>query len=289
MRNFIVPLFVTLLAGCAQIDPGNIGVRTNSMTGEIHGDPLPAGFHLVGLWTNVFEFPTVVDNIELNDFKVNTREGQEISVDIRVQYKPLFAADNDNVVKLYERYKKPFHGTDGLVETRWQPVIQQAAGYAFSQFGVIDVYTSRGARVAAVMKHILKDGLHTADIDIDGIGDDFVTLETVAISDIGLPDAIKKSVEMKAQIEQETLAAQQQLEKARAEAERSRIIAQGDADSKLIRARGEAQARTALGISAEMYTRIEVEKIRADAIKNAKNLVIVPNNSILDTRTLAGK
>lgn len=282
----LIALLAMSLAGCATIEPGAVGVKTNVYSGAITDKPLGAGFHFVGIGTRVFEFPTVVDNINLDNFRVNTKEGQEITVDVRVQYKPDFSPSNDNVVKLYERYKKPFDGSNGLVASRWEPVIQQAAGYAFSQYGVIEVYQSRGARVASLMKQVLQGGLKNDIVDIDGIGDDFVKVETVAISDIALPEAIKKSVETKAQIEQETLAAKQALEKSRMEAERLRIEAQGRADSALIEAQGRAKARAALGITPEQYTQIEIAKMKTEAIKESPNLMIVPENAFLDARSL---
>lgn len=287
---FAACLFASaLLTGCATIEPGNVGVVTDSMSGQVAPKPLPAGMHMVGFFKNVYEFPSAaVDNINLDNFRVNTSEGQELTVDIRVQYRPELSETNDNAIKLYNRYRKPFRGDHGLAETRWIPVIQQAAGYAVSQFGVIDLYQSRGAKAASVMNHILQDGLRNKDVQIDGIGDDFVTIQTVAISDIILPDAIKSAVERKAQIEQETLTAQQNLAKARMEAQKLRIEAQAEADAKLIRAQGEAKSRAALGISPEQYTRLETVKMTTDAIKNAPNLMIVPNNAILDARTLVG-
>lgn len=285
-----VTLFASLgMVGCATIEPGAVGVKTNVYTGSIDSKPLSAGFHFVGFGSAVYEFPTVVDNINLDNLTVNTKEGQSITVDLRVQYKPNFSTENSNVVQLYQRYKKPFDGPNGLVSTRWEPVIQQAAGYAFSQYGIIDVYQTRGARVASLMKQVLQKGLKDEIIDIDGIGDDYVSIETVAVSDIGLPDAIKKSVELKAQIEQETLAARQNLEKSRMEAERQRIEAQGKADAALIEAQGRAKARAALGISPDQYTRLEMTKMQTDALKESKNLMIVPENAFLNLGDLANQ
>lgn len=277
------------LTGCVSIEPGSVGVVTDTVSGGVDERPLPAGLHMVGFFKNIYEYPAgVVDNINLDNFRVNTKEGQEITVDIRVQYQPDLSPENDRAVQLFKRYRKSFEGESGLVQTRWIPVIQQAAGYAISQYGVIDIYQSRGAKAAALMDRILQSGLKNADVKIDGIGDDFVTIQTVAISDIVLPDTIKNAVERKAQIEQETLTAQQNLAKARMEAQRLQIEAKSEADAKLIRAKGEASARSALGISPEQYTRLETAKITADALKNAPNLVIVPNNAILDTRALMG-
>ena len=298
--HLLALLAVPLLAGCATIEPGSIGVVTDTISGQVIKQPLPAGMHMVGFFKNVYEFPSgVVNNINLDNFRVNTKEGQEITVDIRVQYRPELTSDNDRAIQLFSRYRKPFEGEAGLVQTRWIPVIQQAAGYAVSQFGVIDIYQSRGARAAATMSRILQDGLKTADVQIDGIGDDFVTIQTVAISDIVLPEAIKTAVERKAQIEQETMAAKQGLEKARMAAEQVKIEAQAEADAKLIRAKGEARARFAiadgeakarktLGISPEQYVRLETAKMTTNAIKDSQNLMIVPSNSILDARSLVG-
>ena len=275
------------LVGCATIEPGSVGVVTDTFTGKVLEKPLPAGLHLIGLFKRVYEFPAgVVDNIKFDDFKVATREGQEIVVDIRVQYKPKLSPNDNNAVLLFSRYRKPFEGEHGLVATRWIPVIQQAAGYAFSQFGVIEIYQSRGAKAAALMDRVLQSGLKNNDVQIDGIGDDYVEIETVAISGIVLPEGIKNAVERKAQIEQETLSAKQNLEKSRMEAERLKIEAHADADSKVIRSTGEARARAALGMSPEQYTRLEIAKLTTDAIKTAPNLIIVPDNAILDSRSL---
>lgn len=288
-RSLVLAAVGLSLVGCASIEPGSVGVVTDTMSGDVKETPLPAGMHMVGFFKNVYEFPAgVVDNINLDNFRVNTKEGQEVTVDIRVQYQPELDPSNDKAVRLFKRYRKSFEGPNGLVQTRWIPVIQQAAGYAISQYGVIDLYQSRGAKAAAAIDKILQNGLRNDDVKIDGIGDDFVRIQTVAISDINLPDAIKKAVERKAQIEQETLSAKQELEKARMAAQKVKIEAQAEADSKLIRAKGEASARAALGISPEQYTRLETAKITADALKNAPNLVIVPDNAILDSRALLG-
>lgn len=279
----------TQLTGCASIEPGSVGVVTDTVSGGVDAKPLPAGMHMVGFFKNIYEYPAgVVDNINLDNFRVNTKEGQEITVDIRVQYQPELSPDNDRAIQLFKRYRKSFEGDHGLVQTRWIPVIQQAAGYSISQYGVIDIYQSRGARAAALMGRILQDGLKNKDVKIDGIGDDFVNIQTVAISDIVLPETIKNAVERKAQIEQETLTAQQNLAKARMEAQKVQIEAKSEADAKLIRAKGEASSRSALGLSPEQYTRLETAKITADALKNAPNLIIVPSNAILDTRSLMG-
>ncbi|MBM3271596.1 MAG: hypothetical protein FJZ01_28505 [Candidatus Sericytochromatia bacterium] len=279
----------SVLTGCATISVGNVGVVADTFTGKVAERPVGAGWHVVGLFKEVYQFPSgVVDNITLDDFHVNTSEGQEITVDIRVQYRPKLTTDDASAVTLFKRYRKPFEGPHGLVASRWIPVIQQAAGYAFSQQGVIQIYQSRGARAAAIISHILQDGLKTADVQIDGIGDDFVDIQTVAVSGIVLPDAIKTAVERKAQIEQDTLTAKQNLEKSRMEAERVKIEAHADADAKVIRATGEARARAALGISPEQYTRIEIAKMTTHALRESKNLVIVPDNAILDTRALVG-
>lgn len=299
-RRLFLAALVPALTGCATIEPGSIGVVTDTVSGQVVKTPLPAGMHLVGFFKNVYEFPSgVVNNINLDNFRVNTKEGQEITVDIRVQYRPDLTADNDRAIQLFSRYRKPFEGDNGLVATRWIPVIQQAAGYSVSQYGVIDIYQSRGARAAAMINRILQDGLKSNEVQIDGIGDDFVTIQTVAISDIVLPEAIKTAVERKAQIEQETMAAKQGLEKARMAAEQVKIEAQAEADAKLIRAKGEARSRFAiaegeakarktLGISPEQYVRLETAKMTTDAIKTAPNLMIVPNNAILDARSLVG-
>lgn len=277
------------LPGCVTIQPGNVGVVTDTVSGKVAPKPLTAGYHMVGFFKNIFEYPSgVVDSINLDNLRVNTKEGQEITIDLRVQYRPELTENDDKAVQLYNRYRKPFEGDHGLVATRWIPVIQQATGYAVSQFGVIEMYQSRGAKAAGLVQRVLQDGLRNRDVTIDGIGDDFVSIQMVAISDITLPEAIKRAVEKKAEIEQQTLTAKQALETSRMEAQKKLIEARAEADAKLIQAKGEASARAALGISPEQYTRLEVARMTTQAIKEAPNLMILPPNAILDTRALAG-
>jgi regulator of protease activity HflC (stomatin/prohibitin superfamily) len=286
-QNLAMAFACVSLVGCASIEPGSVGVVTDSMSGSISEKPLPPGVHFVGFFKNVYEYPAgVVDNINLDNFRINTKEGQELTVDIRVQYRTEFGQDSNKPAELFKKYRKPFHGDNGLIATRWIPVIQQAAGYSFSQQGVIELYQSRGAKAASQMNRILQSGLKNNDVKIDGIGDDFVNVETVAISDIVLPDAIKTAVERKAQIEQETLSAKQELEKSKMAALKVKIEAQAEADAKYIRAKGEANARAAIGITPSQYTELEKAKITADAIKNSANLVIIPSGSIIDAGAL---
>jgi regulator of protease activity HflC (stomatin/prohibitin superfamily) len=289
LRTVLLAVLVPALVGCAAIEPGSLGVVTDRFSGRIDEKPLTPGFHFVGLFKSVYEFPAgVVDNINLDNFRVNTREGQEITVDIRVQYRTEFTDGSDKPAQLFKKYRKAFHGDNGLIATRWIPVIQQAAGYSFSQFSVIDLYQSRGAKAAASMNRILQNGLKNSDVKIDGIGDDFVAVETVAISDINLPDAIKAAVERKAQIEQETLSARQELEKSRMAAQKVRIEAQAEAEAKFIRAKGEANAKAAIGLSPAQYTEIERAKIMAEAIKSAPNLMVLPPGVFLDSSQMRG-
>jgi regulator of protease activity HflC (stomatin/prohibitin superfamily) len=276
-----------VVQGCASIEPGSVGVVTDTVSGHIDEKPLPPGMHLVGFFKNVYEYPAgVVDNINLDNFRVNTREGQELTVDVRVQYRTDFGESSTRPAELFKKYRKAFGGDSGLIQTRWIPVIQQVAGYSFSKYGVIDLYQSRGAKAAAEMNRILQAGLKNQDVKIDGIGDDFTIVETVAISDINLPEAIKTAVERKAQIEQETLSAKQELEKSKMAAEKVKIEAKAEADAKFIRAKGEANARSAIGLSPTQYTELEKAKITANAIINAANLIIVPSGSIIDAGAL---
>ena len=289
LKLAMLALVVPMMAACTSIEPGNVGVVTDTMSGRVAAQPIPAGLHWVGFFKRVFEYPAnVVNSINLDNVRVNTKEGQEITIDLRVQYQPQLSETDGKVVTLYNRYRKPFDGPNGLVETRWIPVIQQATGYAVSQYGVIEMYQSRGAKAASTIQHVLQNGLKNKDVVIDGIGDDFVTIQTVAISDIVLPESIKTAVEKKAQIEQQTLSAKQALDTARMDAEKKLIEAKAEADAKILRARGEANARAALGINPEQYTRLETVRMTTTAIKDAPNLMILPPNTILDARGLAG-
>ena len=64
----------TQLTGCASIEPGSVGVVTDTVSGGVDQKPLPAGMHMVGFFKNIYEYPAgVVDNITRDNFRVNTK------------------------------------------------------------------------------------------------------------------------------------------------------------------------------------------------------------------------
>ena len=78
-----VAVAMLALPGCASIEPGSVGVVTDTVSGNVDQSTLPAGMHFVGFFKNVYEYPAgVVDNINLDNFRVNTKEGQEITVEV---------------------------------------------------------------------------------------------------------------------------------------------------------------------------------------------------------------
>lgn len=120
LKMFLGAIVASTLIGCASVEVGSVGVVTDTMSGQIDKLPLGPGFHVIGFFKRMYEFPAgVVDNLNLDNFKVNTREGQEITVDIRVQYQPNLSVSDTKAVDLFKRYRKTFDGESGLVHTRW--------------------------------------------------------------------------------------------------------------------------------------------------------------------------
>jgi regulator of protease activity HflC (stomatin/prohibitin superfamily) len=283
----LLSLMLMSTTACQHIESGHVGVMVDKLSGKLSDNVLSPGLNVTGFFKDVYMFPNgVTDNINLNDFNANTKEGQQVKFDIRVQYAANMTSENAN--SLFLRYRKPFDGDNGIVQTRWMPIIAQIAGYGISQCSVVEIYQTHGAKASAMMSHILQNGLKTNSLEIEGIGKDYVTVQTVAISDIKLPENISEAVQRKAKIDQETLAAKQELQKTQILAQKQMIEANAEANASIARAKGQATARRSLGISPSEYTSIEKAKILADAIKHSPNLMLIPSNSLLDARELKG-
>lgn len=218
IAGFIVVLVLLFFMGACsvtKVDTGNVGVLTKF--GRVTGDVLSEGIHLIDpLKTS-------------NELSVRTQEQKETAsvpssegLIMTLEASLLFHLDRDKAAEVYQRL-----GADYVAKIV-EPTFRSAIREATSSHGANALYTGEREQVAKEIEGNLSSQLAARG----------VVVEKVLLRDIQLPDALKRSIELKQSAEQESLAMQFKLQKEKQEADRKRIEAQGIKDFQTIVAQG---------------------------------------------------
>jgi len=225
---------VLLFASVAKVPAGHVGVLT--LFGKVQTDQyLDEGIHFV----NPFKVNNVM-SVRTQELKesatVPSSEGLVMALDTSLLYK----IRPDRAAHLYQSVGPQY------VAVVIEPTLRSANA----------LYTGEREKVgqeifAALSRELAKRGIE---------------VENIFLRDIQLPAALKSSIELKQQAEQESLAMSFKLQKERQEADRKRIEAEGIRDF---------QKTVSAGISPELLTwkGIEATEHLADS-KNAKIVII---------------
>ena len=210
-----VLIIILLFASVARVPTGHVGVLT--LFGKVTGDVLPEGLHLV----NPFKTNNVL-SIQTQTIKetatVPSNEGLIITLDTSLLYR----LDKSQAANLYQTIGAEY--ADRVVE----PNLRSAIRSVTATHSANALYSGEREKVAAQMLSEL-----SAELSKRG-----VIVENVLLRDIQLPAALKQSIELKQQAEQESLAMSFKLQKEKQEAERKRIEAAGIRDFQQIVAQG---------------------------------------------------
>ncbi|HSE48423.1 MAG TPA: prohibitin family protein, partial [Terriglobales bacterium] len=216
-------LFVVLMiASVAKVPAGHVGVLT--LFGRVTGEALPEGMHFV----NPFKVNTVM-SVRTQELKesaaVPSSEGLVMNLDTSL----LFRIQPDKAAHLYQTVGPNYIGV--VIE----PTLRAAIREATASHTANALYTGEREKVGqeifgALSRELVKRGIE---------------VESVFLRDIQLPAALKHSIELKQQAEQESLAMSFRLQKEKQEADRKRIEAEGIRDF---------QRTVSQGISPELLT-----------------------------------
>src|SRR5438270_2695822 len=207
----LVLLFFMGACSITKVDTGNVGVLTKF--GRVTGDVLPEGIHMV-------------DPLKAsNQLSVRTQEQKETAsvpssegLIMTLEASLLFHLDKDKAADVYQHL-----GADYQVKIV-EPTLRSAIREATSSHGANALYTGEREQVAKEIEANLSSQLAARGI----------VVEKVLLRDIQLPEALKRSIELKQSAEQESLTMQFRLQKEKQEADRKRIEAQGSKDFKTI-------------------------------------------------------
>jgi prohibitin 1 len=212
----ILALVAVALASCLTVVPaGSVGVV--DFFGTVSNQTLKAGINFVNPFANVIKFSVKTqDAMEVMD--VPSKEGMNIKLDISC----LYHLNPDKAAQVYKSVGRDY------AEIILIPQFRSVARGVTASYEAKALYTSEREMVSSLIKTDLEKLVESRGI----------TIESVPMRRIGLPEGLSKSIEEKLQADQESQRMQFVLLKEKQEAERKKIEAQGIADFQAIVTKG---------------------------------------------------
>ena len=245
MKNLIKLLIAGLAilsmtsCGYERIDAGHVGIKVNlygndkgvdnvvEVTGAQWYNPIK---------TKIFETPTFVQNAvwtqdkregsqHNEEFRLTTRDGMAVGIDISLNYRVL----SENAVDIFKKYRKPLNEVANTVLRNYT---RDGYNTAASYFSAEEMYADRKSF------EDLADSLVSSILMKEG----FTVENIVLVNAIRLPSSVTKSIESKVEAKQIALKKEMELQQAKADADKKIEDARGRAESMRIEADAERYA-----------------------------------------------
>jgi prohibitin 1 len=239
-------LLILALSSFTTIPAGKVGVLT--LFGKVTGEKLDSGLHVVNPLKKVTEM-TVRTQALKESADVPSSEGLVMGLDTSL----VFHLNPDRAAYVYQELGPNY------IESIIEPTLRSAIREATASHSANALYSSARQEVQNEIRETLK-----RDLEKRGI-----IIEDVLLRDIRLPIALKGSIELKQQAEQESLAMNFRLQKEKQEAERKRIEAGGIRDF---------QTTVSQGISNQLLEWKGIEATETLAKSNNTKIVVIGNS-----------
>jgi regulator of protease activity HflC (stomatin/prohibitin superfamily) len=275
-------IFSLVGQGIIVVQPTEVAVVFNTLSGELSPQPLRSGTHIV---VPVLQSATIYpieqqqfamsgdsqagDRAGDNAVRGRTVDGQEVLIDVSV----LYGINPQNA---------------NIVHTRWQnryredfilPTVRGLVRDVVSGYRAHEIYgEGRGELEAATQAEL------ATRMEVEGF-----TLTDLVVRDINFSEQFTNAIEQAQIAEQESERARLRVQQIQQEAEQARAQAEGQRDAEIARAEGEAQAIILRAQAQAEALRLVSEQIAANPslipyeyIQNLSDnveLVLVPSNS----------
>lgn len=202
------------------IDPGKVGVQT--LFGQVQGDVLPSGLHIIDPLVDVTTFSVQTENytmsaksnegqVEGDDaIRVLSSDGLEVTIDLSVLYRVV----PSKAPFIYQNIGEDY--VDKIV----RPVTRTAIRDNAVNYQAVDLYSTKREEFQYNINKTISDNFAKNGLEV----------QQILVRNITLPASVRESIESKIQAEQDAQKMQFVLQKERQEADRKRVEAQGIAD-----------------------------------------------------------
>lgn len=256
MKSKIVGIIIGVVVVCGavygtmsltRVGQGEVGV-VYSMADGVQDETLDPGFHFVGPFDKVKDYPVAQQQLVLsnNPEDYNEKEHGDWHVDapadggmVKMNMTINYNFMPDKVTSLYEK----FNGMDGdqIVESMVQNSIIAYIKEVTPDFTVMDIYSDKRSEVSDAITKYLNNKLN------DEYG---INVSSALIIDVQLDDTLMEKVQAKEQSKQDAEKAELDKQTAIAQGEANKATAEADAEVKRIEAEAKAE-RTRIAAQAE--------------------------------------
>jgi len=215
-----------------KIDNGNVGI-VYSASGGVKDEVLTPGWHVIGLFDKVNEYPTKSRTVDSKNMVVSTSDGKNIEMDINYTY----SISSTDVVAIYKEFGSlPVEELEkGYIKRR----LLDATRNVISNYSLIDIYGNKSGKAQAEIKELFSKNILDKGFEISEIG-------------LGAPkpdQATQTAIDSRVKASQELDKKKTDLAIAKAEAEQKKVQATSEAEQKLIKAQAEAKANVEISKS----------------------------------------
>jgi regulator of protease activity HflC (stomatin/prohibitin superfamily) len=232
----ILALFVFAITSTTYVNPGHVGIIIHRTGGGVDATPYGPGLHMRNpLTTGVQEYPTFMQTLVLtksgtesssnnDEINVNSVEGQPLSLDVSMS----FELDPRMVPSLYSTFRSDVLTIE---HTYVKQAIRQALQEIVGNEAIADIIGPKKAEVTGRVEKLIASRLSQYGIIV----------KQFTINELRAPPAVIEAINQKNVMQQQSLTAENELQKNKFQAQGDSIKGAGRA--KAILAEAEAQAK----------------------------------------------
>jgi regulator of protease activity HflC (stomatin/prohibitin superfamily) len=232
----IFAVIVFALTSTTYVNPGHVGIIIHRTGGGVDQTPYGPGIHLRNpLTTGIQEYPTYMQTLVLtksttegsernDEINVNSVEGQPLSLDVSMS----FELDPQKVPLLYTTFRMD---VQDIEHTYVKQAIRQALQEIVGNEAIADIIGPKKAEVTLRVQNLISQRLIQYGIIV----------KQFTINELRAPPAVIEAINQKNVMQQQSLTAENELQKNKFQAQGDSIKGAGRA--KAILAEAEAQAK----------------------------------------------
>jgi regulator of protease activity HflC (stomatin/prohibitin superfamily) len=232
----IFAVIIFALTSTTYVNPGHVGIIIHRTGGGVDATPYGPGIHLRNpLTTGIQEYPTYMQTLVLtkstsegsdrnDEINVNSVEGQPLSLDVSMS----FELDPQKVPLLYTTFRMD---VQDIEHTYVKQAIRQALQEIVGNQAIADIIGPKKAEVTLRVQNLISQRLIQYGIIV----------KQFTINELRAPPAVIEAINQKNVMQQQSLTAENELQKNKFQAQGDSIKGAGRA--KAILAEAEAQAK----------------------------------------------
>jgi regulator of protease activity HflC (stomatin/prohibitin superfamily) len=239
LRNFcLIGVCAAALSACGPtVQPGNVGIVVHTLGGGgVQQETVASGYHFTGPGTHIIEYPTITRTYQWTHSAEEAGRNEEIAfsdstgLPLTADVSVTVSVDPSKIPTIYKTRRLTFDQLlDGPIRSYARTAISEQA----SQYPSDQLYTAKRQEVIQKATKQMQDRFAKEGIEIS---------DMQWIGSIRFPASVQDAIKRKTEVEQETLIAVAELQKAEAQAKAQVARAQGTADSAVATAKGASEA-----------------------------------------------